>query len=296
MSDGSLILPPLCLGLMRLPAWGLDGTGIRNLVTECLALGVDTFDLADIYGDYECESLFGNALAGDAHLRDKIRVISKCGIRLLSKKRPEHRIKHYDSSHRHIVASVESSLRRLRTDRLDLLLLHRPDPLMDAEETAEAFDRLRRDGKVHHFGVSNFTPAQAALLASRLPFPLATNQIEFSPLHLTPLGDGTLDWCQRQKLRPMVWSPLAGGRLLHGTDDRSAKVREALDRIGRKSGDLSVSQVALAWIWRHPIKPCIVVGTGKTERIRESVRARSVELDRQHWFEILKAATGRDVP
>jgi predicted oxidoreductase len=191
MSVSTLDLAPsgpqvsrLALGTWRLASWGLSAAELLDLVHGTVDLGITAIDHADIYGDYAGEELFGRALALDPALRPRLQLITKCGIRIVSSRRPLHRIKHYDTSRDHIVASVENSLRALGTDYLDLLLIHRPDPLLDPDEVAEAFVALRGAGKVLHFGVSNFRPSQLDLLASRLPMPLVTNQVELSVLNM----------------------------------------------------------------------------------------------------------------
>ncbi len=269
---------------------------ITGLVETSLAEGITTVDHADIYGNYAVEEIFGRALGGQSALRGRLELVSKCGIKLVSPKRPEHRLKTYDTSREHITESVHNSLWNLRTDYLDVLLIHRPDPLMNADEMAEAFTALRQAGKVKHFGVSNFTPSQFGLIQSRLDFPLVTNQIEFSVLHLPPLYDGTLDQCQQLRVPPMAWSPLAGGKLFANTDERTTKTGLALQKVGEELGGVSVEQVALAWIMKHPANAMPVLGTGRLERIRESARAASLRLSRDQWFEILRASAGQEVP
>ena len=204
-------LPPVVAGVWRLNEWKLDTTALVRWIEQALELGITSFDHADVYGGYSVEAAFGTALAASPGLRERLQLVTKCGIKLISPARPSHRIKSYDTSRAHITASVENSLRALRTDRIDLLLIHRPDALMDADEVAQTFGQLRAAGKVLHFGVSNHTPSQFALLHRRLP--LVTNQIELSPLQLQALSDGTLDQCTDLGLRPMIWSPLGGGRL-----------------------------------------------------------------------------------
>lgn len=239
------------------------------------------------------EALFGEALALAPALRERLQLVSKCGIRLVSPQRPEHRIKSYDTSRAHLVASVERSLRALRTDRLDLLLIHRPDALMDADEVADAFAALRREGKVLHFGVSNFTPSQFELLDAATP--LATNQIELHPLQLAPLHDGTLDQAQRLRRRPMIWSPLAGGRLLSGTDEAAQRVRSVLEAVGQRHG-VGTATVAIAWLLRHPSRPVPVIGSRRPEGLADALAAASLSLDASTWYEIWQAGAGREVP
>ena len=262
-------------------------------IESCMALGITTFDHADVYGDHSVEALFGDAMALQPSLREHMQLVTKCGIKPLSSRRPAHTVKSYDTSRGHLIRSVEGSLRALRTDRLDVLLIHRPDALLDAEEVAGAFDTLRRDGKVLHFGVSNFTPRQFELLHASTA--LCTNQIELHPLHRTPLHDGTLDQAQSLKIRPMTWSPLGGGRLFDPAEPRSAALAEVLRRLAA-SHDATPTSIAFAWLLRHPSRPIPVAGTRRIDALREAVQALDVELDRESWYEILKAASGHDVP
>lgn len=294
-SDGPQV-SRLALGLWRLADWGLSDAGLLALINASLILGITTFDHADIYGDYTCEQIFGRALALTPSLRDEMQIVTKCGIKLISKNRPTHTIKHYDTGRTHIVASVENSLKMLHTDRIDLLLIHRPDPLMDADEIAEAFTTLKQAGKVLHFGVSNFAPWQFELLASRLNVPLVTNQIELSVLNMEVLHDGTVDQCQQQAISPMAWSPLGGGRLFHDDGERTIRVREALVAVGDALDGASPDQVALAWILKHPARIVPVLGTGKIERIRQAAQAETLDLSREQWFAIWSASAGEAVP
>ncbi len=287
-----LSLSRLSLGVWRMNQWNLNDNALRALFETALELGITTLDHADIYGDYTCEARFG-AIVPTA-LRQKMQLVTKCGIKLVSPNRPEHRLKTYDTSAKHILHSVETSLKNLRTDYLDALLLHRPNPLMNADEIAEAFTSLRTSGKVLEFGVSNFTPSQVSLLQSRLSFKLVTNQIEFSVLHLTPMYDGTLDQAQERAMPPMAWSPLAGGRLF-GEGEVAWRVRAELSSVAGELG-ASLQQVALAWIIKHPSKPMPILGSGKIERLKDAVKADSLMLSDEQWFRILRASTGIDVP
>jgi len=286
----------LVAGVWRLGEWGMDTRALLGFIHGCLDLGITTFDNADIYGGYTCEGLFGAALAAEPGLRDRLELVTKCGIQLVTSSRPGNRVHHYDTGRDHIVAAAENSLRELQTDRLDLLLIHRPDPLLDADEVAEAFGALWAAGKVRHFGVSNFMPWQFHLLQSRLDFPLVTNQIELSVLALDPLHDGTLDQAQRLRVPPMAWSPLAGGRLFDGGDERAGRVRAALEEVGRELGGAAADQVALAWLLRHPARVLPVLGSGKVERIHAAAMAEGLRLDRQQWFAVWEASAGREVP
>jgi predicted oxidoreductase len=286
-------LSAVVAGVWRLASWGMDVAERVRWIEACLDLGVTTFDHADVYGDYQVEALFGEALAAAPRLRDRIQLVSKCGIRLVSARRPAHALKSYDTSPAHVTASVEGSLRALGVDHLDLLLLHRPDPLMDPDALAETFRALRESGKVRHVGVSNHAPSQLALLHAR--HPVATNQVELSPLHLAPLHDGTLDQCVALGIRPMTWSPLAGGRLLAGDDAAAARVRETLEGIARERG-ASAATVAFAWVLRHPSRPVPITGTRRVEGIAEAVAALALPLSAEEWYRVWQAGAGHEVP
>jgi predicted oxidoreductase len=292
LSPGGPRLSPIVAGAWRMAEWGWDAQQRLRWVEQCLDLGVTSFDHADLYGGYSVEGLFGEALALAPGLRARMQIVSKCGIRLVCGARPENRIKHYDTSAAHIIRSVENSLRALGTDHLDLLLIHRPDPLMDAGEVASTFAALHAAGKVRAFGVSNFTPAQFELLNSR--HPLATNQIELHPLHPVPLTDGTLDQCQRLRVRPMIWSPLAGGALLHGGGHAAQRVQGTLRALANQHG-VSPAAIAFAWLLRHPSKPVPITGSHRIESIRDAVAALTLQLDVQQWTEVWSASTGREV-
>jgi predicted oxidoreductase len=292
LCPGGPRLSPVVAGAWRMADWGWSPAERLRWIEQCVELGVTSFDHADIYGGYQVEALFGEALALAPALREKLQFVSKCGIRLVSPARPEHRIKSYDTSAGHLRASVEASLRALRTDRLDLLLIHRPDPLLDADEVTGAVDTLKRAGKLLHFGVSNFTPAQFELLASRTP--LATNQIELHPLHLAPLTDGTLDQLQRLRVRPMIWSPLAGGALLAGSGERERRVQQVLHDLAQAHGSTPAT-VAFAWLLRHPSRPLPVAGSRRIEALREAVEAHALPLSRDDWTAVWQAATGHEV-
>jgi predicted oxidoreductase len=262
---------------------------VEKLIHTSLEQGITSFDHADIYGDYSNEKIFGDAIKGNSSLRRSMQLVTKCGIMLMSSKQPGTRIKHYDTSKKHIIGSVENSLKLLGTDYLDLLLIHRPDPLMNAEEVSEAFGLLKQNGKVLSFGVSNFTSAQFEMLQSYLPFPLVTNQVEVSLGKLDALYDGTLDTMMKFKASPMAWSPLGGGKLVSGS--------ELGNSIGHLKEKYSASeaQLYLAWLLKHPSKMVPVIGTTKPERIAEAAAAIEIILDRQDWFEMLKLASGKDV-
>lgn len=273
-----------------------NATAVAKKITDALELGITTFDHADIYGDYRCEELFGEAMVRASIPRDSIQLISKCGIKLVSANRPSHRIKTYDTSKAHIIASAEQSLRNLKTDFLDLLLIHRPDPLMHPEDIADAFSKLEAEGKVKSFGVSNFTASQCRMLQSAVKKPLQCNQIEMSLFHLDAFYNGQLDLCLENGMIPMAWSPLAGGRLLSATDARSLRIRECLAKMAKKYQVTHLETIAYAWLLAHPSKIYPVIGTGKRERMQAAMMATDMKIERDDWYEILKASVGYDVP
>ena len=280
------------MGYWRLMDWNMSARQLVSFIEEHLDLGVTTVDHADIYGGYQCEAAFGEALKLAPHLRERMEIVSKCGIATTACE--ENVIGHYITDRDHIIKSAEQSLINLATDHLDLLLIHRPDPLMDADEVADAFKHLHQTGKVRHFGVSNFTPAQFALLQSRLPFTLATNQVEISPVHQPLLLDGTLDQLQQLRVRPMAWSCLGGGRLFN--DDYFQPLRDELAVVAEELNAGSIEQVVYAWVLRLPSQPLPIIGSGKIERVRAAVEAETLKMTRQQWFRIRKAALGYDVP
>jgi predicted oxidoreductase len=286
-------LSPIVAGMWRLRDWNLDTPALVRWIEHALALGITSFDHADIYGGYGVEAAFGEALASAPRLRDRLQIVTKCGIKAVSPARPAHTQKCYDSSHAHVVTSVENSLRALRTDRIDLLLIHRPDALMDPDELAETFRELQHAGKVLNFGVSNHAPSQFALLHRR--FQLVTNQIEFSPLQMAALGDGTLDQATDLGLPPMAWSPLGGGKLFHSDDERAQRVRSVLEDLGRAHGE-SAATMAYAWIRRHPSQPLPITGSGRIEALREAAAALQVRVTSEEWYRVWQASVGRDVP
>jgi predicted oxidoreductase len=288
-------LSRIAFGCWRQMEWCLAPQQLLRLIEQALELEVSTFEHADIYGDYQCEQAFGDALALQPALRQRLQLVSKCGIKLVSAQRPQHRIHSYDTSYAHIVQSVEQSLRNFRSDYLDLLLIHRPDHLLHADEVARAFSDLRQQGKVRHFGVSNFLPHQFQLLQSRLDFPLVANQIQISLLDTSGFYDGSLSLCQQLSTIPMAWSPLGGGRLFDPADPQASRLRPVLQRLAARL-EASPEQIALAWLLKHPAGIVPISGSGKIERLRQAVAALRIELSHDDWFELLQAGEGRKIP
>lgn len=267
-----------------------DGISYRTVQAKlniCLDLGITTFDHADVYGNYQVEELFGKAVKESAIKREDIIISTKCGINNLDKSRPQYRTRHYDSSPEHIMKSVERSLKNLDTDYIDILLLHHPDPLMDADETASALTTLVKKGLVRYVGVANYTVHQHQLLQSRLSLPIITNHLELNLINTKPITDGTLDFIKQQYSRPLAWSPLAGGRLQDVNDETTFNIRSVLKRIAENYA-INEEQLAIAWLLKLGALP--IVGTNSVARIKNATSALNIDLDRQDWYEIYFAA------
>jgi len=291
----NLELSRIIQGHWRLANWKLSSRELLKLSEQSIELGVTSFDHADIYGNYTCESLFGEVLALKPSLRQNMEIISKCGIKLMSDKYPERKLKTYDYSYEHIVNSVENSLRNLRTDYLDVLLLHRPSPFFNPEEVAKAFSDLRREGKVLHFGVSNFSAGQFDMLNSYTEEKLVTNQVEISPYCLDHFENGNMDFFLKERIKPMAWSPLAGGRLLNPQTEKGQKIFGALSEIAEELNLEQIDQVIYAWLLKHPAGIMPIVGTSKIERVKSAVDAMAIDLSHEQWFRIY-ASTGAAMP
>ncbi|MFT2098332.1 aldo/keto reductase [Marinomonas sp. 2405UD66-6] len=288
-------LSRLVYGVWRLAdAADVSTQHVREKIDLCLDQGITSFDHADIYGDYECEQLFGQALAQDPSLRSKMQLISKCDIGLISDKFPARRVKLYDTSAAYINASVEKSLQNLSTDYLDLLLIHRPDPLMNAAETGAALDALIDSGKVRAVGVSNFEVWDWRLLQNNMKHPLVVNQVEMSLLERNAFTNGNLSAMQLDSLTPMAWSPLAGGALFADTPE-TRRLAPLFERLAKEQG-ASSDHVALAWLLAHPANILPVVGTNNTQRIKDLSKILDISIDRETWFELWTAAAGQEVP
>lgn len=290
-----LSFSPLIVGCMNLGEWGsnYNTDDLYQFVLHCLSRGLTSFDHADIYGDYTTEAQFGKLLKKHPNLRSQMQLITKCGIRRVCTNRSEHRVKSYDASAKHIRTSLENSLVQLETDYVDLLLIHRPDWLLDPQEVAQEVAALKKEGKIKEFGVSNFTPSQYNLLNGSTP--LLTNQIEASLLHLDPYTDGTLDQCVQLKARPMAWSPLGAGKFFTDRgNDRVARIVTALAPLCEKYS-ATEDQLLLAWLMRHPARILPVLGTTKIERIDSAVESLKIKMDREDWYDLWQASTGSTI-
>ena len=291
-----LELSPIIAGCMKWGQWGVKYSTAQylQLIEECIINSISSFDHADIYGDYTVEEEFGNALKQKPHLRQQIRLITKCGIRRLTPNRPEHKIHSYDTSRRHIIESAERSLQNLNTDYLDLLLIHRPDPLMNPHEIAEAFAELKQTGKVLHFGVSNFTPSQMEMMLKS--WKVEFNQLEASVIHLDPFHDGTLDKCIEHDIRPMSWGPMGSGTLHADQPDEKSKRILAVANVLAEKHNASVDQILLAFVFKHPSKIIPVIGSTKIERLTSASDAAKINIEREEWFMLWRASKGHEIP
>jgi len=289
---GQISLSRLVYGMWRL---GDDAdtspAHVQAKIEACLAQGITSFDQADIYGGYTAEAILGTALRAAPSLRGQMEIVTKCDIVAPVGRHAAARVKYYDTSAAHINASVEASLRDMGIEVIDLLLIHRPDPLMDHHETGAALDALVAGGKVRAVGVSNFRPWDVRLLQSGMKTPLATNQIELSLMAHDGFTNGDVAFHQEQGTPIMAWSPLAGGRLLAEADSR---LRDRLSEIGAEQGT-DWSAVAVAWLLRHPARILPVLGTNSLSRIAGISQALQVQIDRVTWFELYALALGREV-
>ena len=293
--NSDLSLSRLAYGVWRLSeAADTSVPAVAARIQACLDQGITTFDHADIYGGYSCEALFGAALRAQPGLKARMEIVTKCDIMLLSGQRPENRVKHYDTSSAHVQASVERSLQNIGVDAIDLLLIHRPDPLMDHHALGACLDGLIQSGKVRAAGVSNFMPWDLDLLQSAMKNRLLTNQIEISLMQTRGFVDGQIAHAQRLGLPVMAWSPLGGGRLF-GQEAAALRLRPALQRIAAAQG-VDETAVAIAWLLHHPARIIPVLGTNDMQRIARMQDALRVTLDRQTWFELYSLANGVEVP
>ena len=293
--NSDLSLSRLAYGVWRLSeAADTSAPAVAGRIQACLDQGITTFDHADIYGGYSCEALFGAALRAQPGLKARMEIVTKCDIMLLSDQRPSNRVKHYDTSAAHVQTSVERSLQNIGVDAIDLLLIHRPDPLMDHHGLGACLDSLIQSGKVRAAGVSNFMPWDMDLLQSAMTNRLLTNQIEVSLMQTRSFVDGQIAHAQRLALPVMAWSPLGGGRLF-GQDAAALRLRPALQRIAGAQG-VDETAVAIAWLLHHPARIIPVLGTNDPARIARMQDALRVTLDRQTWFELYSLANGAEVP
>ena len=287
---------PFIVGTMRMGQWGrnMNASQIENFIEGCISMDLIDFDHADIYGSYTTEADFGAVLKKRPDLRTQIRITTKCGIKIVSDKRPDHKIKSYNLNKDHIKRSVENSLIAFHTDHIDNLLLHRPDILFDPYEIAQAFTELKKEGKVKYFGVSNFSVSQFELLQQI--FPLCTHQVEISLLHREAFENGILDQCQKWGVTPTAWSPLGGGALLKSSseDHNITEVQKIVNSLCQKY-DAQPDQILLAWLRKHPAGIIPVLGTSKLSRIKNAKESLNINLSHEEWYLLWQVATGTEI-
>jgi predicted oxidoreductase len=281
---------------MKWGQWGAKFSPAQylQLIEDCLAHKITMFDHADIYGDFTVEEEFGMALKQKPSLRHQMQLITKCGIRRHTPNRPENKIHSYDTSKEYIINSAERSLRNFNTDFIDVLLIHRPDPLMHPYEIAAAFSQLKQEGKVLHFGVSNFTLSQMDMMMTA--FKVEFNQLEISVLKLEPFHDGSLDKCIQHSIKPMAWGPLGSGRLHNDEDDERNKRILAVASMLAEKYNAGIDQILLAFIFKHPSGIIPVIGSTKIERLKSAYDAAQINIEREEWFMLWRASTGHEVP
>lgn len=284
-------LSPIVAGTMNWGIWDkkLSTSEMIHLINICIENKISTFDHADIYGSYTTEAEFGKAFTESKIAREKIQLISKCGIQLEGSRK--NTIKHYDYSKEYIIWSAENSLKNLQTDYLDVFLLHRPSPLMVADEIAEAVEKLKKDGKIIDFGLSNFTSSQTDLIRKKAE--VSYNQVQFSATHHEAMLDGSFDYMQVHDIRPMSWNPL--GTVFREDTEQTRRLKKVLAELVEKYG-VGSDTILLAWILQHPAKVIPVAGTVNIARIQQLMKAVELKMDKQDWFAIWTESMGNEVP
>ncbi len=295
LSD-NLKISPLVHGHWRLLDWNMSNQELLELIQKLIELGITTFDHADIYGNYNNEELFGNALTIKKGLRNDIQIITKCGIKPVSDKFPERQIGYYDYNFEHIISSVNNSLANFGTDYIDLLLLHRPSPFFNPEEVAKAFSLLKQSGKVLHFGVSNFNPQQYEMLNSYLNDDLVTNQVEISPFCLENFDNGNMDFFLKKRLKPLAWSPLAGGKIISPEGEKEQRIFNSLTEVANELDVDSIDKIIYSWLLKHPAHIIPIIGSGKISRIKNAVEALNIDMSIEQWLNIYIASVGKQLP
>lgn len=290
----NLFLSQVVMGCMRIADSGLTEAELLRLVEECLDMGVTSIDHAPVYGGYTCEKIFGDAvLRKKPELREKMELITKAGIVC-----PGHygnKTIYYNSTKEEILKEMDESLEKLGTDHVDLLLIHRPDPLADPEETADALETVVKEGKALNVGVSNFMPSQIAMLQSYMSIPLVTNQMELSVKNTENFFNGVVDDALTRKMPLMAWSPLGGGDVFKGTDEKFVRLRTVLTAVAEQY-QTTMDAVMYAWLFTHPAKIAALTGTMNADRIRTAVHASDIQLSYDEWYQILEASRGFSVP
>ncbi len=290
LSDAGPKVSPAVYGFYR---WDTElenaPASMERIVALCLELGINTFDHADIYGSSQCEELFGALLSKKSFKREDIVLFTKCGLKVPQAGNPSIRVKHYDTSATHILQSVENSLRKLKTDYIDIFLLDHLDHVSNLEETAIALEKLMKSGKIRNIGVANFSVFQHQLLASYLHTPIVTHHLELNLLNTSALDNGQIDYIKQRYMRPLVSAPVASGRIATGTDEQAVRVRKKLQEMAAKYS-VDIESVAVAWLIKLGALP--LIGTREEQRIRNIANAFNIQLDHQDWYELYTASRG----
>ncbi|SKC89761.1 aldo/keto reductase [Ohtaekwangia koreensis] len=290
LSDAGPKVSPAVYGFYR---WDTElenaSVSMEKIVALCLELGINTFDHADTYGSSQCEELFGNLISKKSFKREDIVLFTKCGLQLPQGTNPAVRVKHYDTSAQHILKSAENSLRKLKTDYIDIFLLDHLDHISNLEETAIALEQLMKSGKVKHIGVANFSVFQHQLLASYMHTAIVTHHLELNLLNTAALDNGQIDYIKQRYMRPLASAPVASGRIATGTDDQAVRVRKKLQEVGAKY-NVDIESVAVAWLIKLGALP--LIGTRDEQRIRNIANAFNIQLDHQDWYELYTASRG----
>jgi predicted oxidoreductase len=279
---------PIVQGLWRLTDWNWTINETIEFMEQCIALGVTTFDAAEIYGNYLGEERIGEVLRAAPHLRDRIEIVTKTGINMYSDRRP-YTMGHYDTRKHKVVASCQKSIEKMNCDVIDVFLIHREDPLIDHRELGKTLDELVDSGWVKAVGVSNFDPMKFDALQSFMRHKLVTNQIECSPVCFEHFNNGNMDYLQKMDVRPMIWSPLASGRLFTSNEEKNMKARKKIDEIARRHGVESES-IVFAWMLYHPVKAIPISGSSKIKRLHHALAGLNIALSHEEWFEIYTAS------
>jgi len=285
-------LSPIISGTMNWGVWdkNLTTKEMENLIQLCIENKITTFDHADIYGSYTTEADFGKAFHTSKISREKLQLITKCGIQMIAEKRPENKIKHYEYSKEYIIWSAEQSLKKLKTDYVDVFLLHRPSPLMQADEIAEAVEKLKSEGKIIDFGLSNFTSSQTELIRQKTE--VSYNQVQFSATNYESMVDGSFDYMQTHGIRPLSWNPL--GTVFREDTKQTRRLKKLLAELVQKYG-FGSDTLLLAWILKHPAAVIPIAGTVNIARIQSLMKAVELEMDKEDWFAIWTESMGDDV-
>jgi len=283
-------------GQMRISDWNMSSADLLKFTEQIMELGIDTFDNANIYGNYSCEDRVGKALLLKPSLRKAMKIVTKCGIKIMSDKFPNQKIQYYDYTEDYIIGEAEKSLRNLRTDYIDVLLLHRPSAVLNPEEVAKAFYKLKKDGKVRHFGVSNFLSHDYSMLQSYMDEKLVTNQVEISPYCISHFENGNMNFFLEKRIKPMAYCPMAYGRLITPTDEKSGRIVKVLKEIAEELNVDGIDKVIYSWLFMHPAIIMPINGSGKIDHIRRTAEALELKMSLEQWSGIYTASRGIALP